>query len=194
MAAGHGDCKDWEARPAGHAHRRGKPDCRRRRQTANEVLAHEDDAAPYEADAGDDLRRDARRIEDNPARIEDVGEAVFRYEHDQRRREPDKRIGAQAGALLTDFALQADRSGQYEGECKLGELEPALPDRLSQKHSAIPRPRLRGAFLRRYGATSIPRLAKGVSQMSELPGPTLGRSFALPRWKGHGHRRPKTGV
>ena len=109
MAKGDRDGQDRKSGSAGHADRwqsarRSPPS-----SGPDDILANKNEAAADEADAGHDLRRDTRRIEHHPARFEDVGEAVFGDQHHERGREADERVGAQAGALLADLALEFDR-------------------------------------------------------------------------------------
>jgi hypothetical protein len=153
MAKGDRDSQDRKSGAAGHADRGGQPDGRRRRQTPNDILANKDEAAADEADPGHDLRRDTRRIEHHPARLEDVGEAVFGDQHHERGREADERVGAQAGALLANFALEADRGGQDERERKFSELERALAHGLAYERSKVHHA-LRSAIRQRTGALS----------------------------------------
>jgi hypothetical protein len=77
MKGGDHDCKNGQPRAARHADRRREPDDRRGCQPADTVPAHKDQAAADEADAGDDLRRDTRRVENNPAVGQNVSEAIF---------------------------------------------------------------------------------------------------------------------
>jgi hypothetical protein len=49
----------------------------------------------------------------------------------------DERIGAQAGALLANFALKTDGSAENERECEFGELDPALSRRLAKQRSKV---------------------------------------------------------
>jgi hypothetical protein len=80
------------------------------------AVRREDHAAADEADAGDDLGRDARRVDDHTAIGQHVHEAVFRDEHEQGRRDADQSIGSQTGGLLAYLPFKADQGGQYEGE------------------------------------------------------------------------------
>ena len=87
---------------------------------------------PPEADPRDNLRRNTRGIEHDPAGLENIGEAVFGDQHYERRRKANQGIGAQTGALLTNFALKTNGSAKNERECELSELEPALSHRLAE--------------------------------------------------------------
>ena len=107
MADGGRDRKNGKAGPASHANCRHHPYCRRSRQSTHQVLANEDHATADKADARNNLGGDTRWIEDNSVLFENVCEAVFGNENDQSRGEADNRIGAQAGALLPEFALEA---------------------------------------------------------------------------------------
>ena len=62
-----------------------------------------------EADAGDDLRRDARRVADAMAVDEpDAGGDV----HEQRGADADQDVRAQAGGLARELALEADDAAE----------------------------------------------------------------------------------
>jgi len=51
--------EQWQTRTARHADRRCQPDNGGSGEAADHVALHEDESAPDEADAGDDLRGDA---------------------------------------------------------------------------------------------------------------------------------------
>jgi hypothetical protein len=103
-------------------------------KSPNKVFPDEDDAAANEPYSGNDLRCDSGRIEDDAVILEYVGKTVFGDKHDQRGGNADQRTGAQADALLTYLALKPDQRGQYEGQRKFGQLEPALSDWFSEQH------------------------------------------------------------
>jgi len=67
-----------EGRATGHTDRSRKPHDGCRRKAAHAVATHKDQAATYEADAGDDLRCNTGGVEDYTARHEHIAEAVFR--------------------------------------------------------------------------------------------------------------------
>ena len=84
MAKSHRYGQDRKSGPAGHADRGGQPNRGRRCQTPDDILSNKNEAAADEADPGDDLRRNTRGIEDDPAGLENIGEAVFGDQHHQR--------------------------------------------------------------------------------------------------------------
>ena len=65
-----------------------------------------------EADAGHDLRGDARRIgsDDRPAADEELVEAVGGDDREERRAERDEQVRADAGLAVAQLALEADRA------------------------------------------------------------------------------------
>jgi hypothetical protein len=70
----------------------------------------EDDAARTEnAYAGDDLGCDARRVQDDGPRRQDVAEPVLADQQDRRRRDADDRLRSQPGGLALYFAFEADQ-------------------------------------------------------------------------------------
>ena len=87
----------------------------------------DDDARPEKAYAGNDLSRNARWVDHNGALNENVAESVLTDQQDQGRRGPDDGLRAQPGALVLDFAFQADERGQPECDEQLDELTGALP-------------------------------------------------------------------
>ena len=95
-------------------------------KSTHHVAPHEDDAAPDEADAGHNLRGDARRIEHNPAVLQDIHEPVFRDQHKQGRGDADEGVSSKTRALLANLPLQTHQSGQRESECQLRQLQPPL--------------------------------------------------------------------
>jgi threonine dehydrogenase-like Zn-dependent dehydrogenase len=101
---------------AGHPDSGRDPHARCRRETADRVAPDEDDAAADEADPRNDLRRDARRVERRVRVPEHVAEAVGADQHEHGRADAHERVGAQAGRLLPDLALEADTRRQHEGE------------------------------------------------------------------------------
>jgi hypothetical protein len=75
-----------------------------------------DRARAEEADAGDDLRRDARRIADALT----VHNADPRRDvHEQRRADTDQNVGAEAGRLARQLSLEADDPAEQDGEQQL---------------------------------------------------------------------------
>jgi hypothetical protein len=136
ISACHADRQQGQARAAGHPHSRSQPYCGCGRQTANEVLPNKDYAAADEPDARDNLRGYSLRIENDTAIGEDIGEAIFRNEDDQRGGEAHQGVGPQPCALLSNFALKADERRQNQREGQLRELEPPLANRFSEKHTS----------------------------------------------------------
>lgn len=108
----------------------------RRRKPVHRTASGDNDARAQKAYAGNDLGRDAGRVQHDRAAREDVGEAVLTDRHDQRRRGPDDRLGAQSGALALDGAFQADERGQPERDEQLDEV----PDTLYVAAQERPRP------------------------------------------------------
>jgi hypothetical protein len=85
MAAGHRYGEYRETRSGRHADGGNQPDRRSGGEAANNVLPDRYHAAADEADPGDDLSRNARRVDDDSVRLEDIGEAIFGHKYDQRR-------------------------------------------------------------------------------------------------------------
>jgi hypothetical protein len=113
---GHSGGQAREAAAARHADRGGQPDRRRRREAVHRVPAHDDQPGTEEADARDDLGRDPGRVQDAQLPHEDVLETVLADQHDQRGGDADDGVRTQARGLLPELALQADESGQQEGQ------------------------------------------------------------------------------
>jgi hypothetical protein len=62
----------------------------------------DDEAGAEKPDARDDLSCDARWVDDNEARLQDVEESVLADQKDQRGGGADDGLGAQSGALALD--------------------------------------------------------------------------------------------
>jgi hypothetical protein len=116
---------------ASHAYGRRQPNYGCNSQATDDVLPDEDDAATDKADTRDDLRGNARGVQDDPVVFEDVREAVLRYEHDEGGGEADERISPQTGALLSDLAFEADQRREDEGQAQFAQLQPSLAYRLT---------------------------------------------------------------
>lgn len=91
---------------ASHANSSRQPNGRSRGKSPNDVTAHKDDAVANEADAGSDLGRHARRINDDFAFLENIPKPIL-CENEKRRRHSDERIGPRASAFLPRFALES---------------------------------------------------------------------------------------
>ena len=110
-----GDRQRVEAGAGRHADGGVDPDGGGGGQAADVTLSAQDRAAAEKADAGDDLRRDARRI------------AAVRFgqlDRDQgegRGAERDQRVRAEAGGALTDLALRAEHRAEHGGEQQAAE-------------------------------------------------------------------------
>jgi hypothetical protein len=63
------------------------------------------------------LRSHSRGIELDQARSQDVVEAVFTNQHEQRRADTYQGVGAQPGTLLANFALHANEHREQKGHC-----------------------------------------------------------------------------
>ena len=146
-------------RPAArHADRSRQPDDRRGREAADAVAAHKDQAAADKADAGHDLCGDTRRIEHDTL-AQNVAEAVFRNQHDERSRQSDEGVGAQTRALLTNLAFDADQGGEHERQPEFADLKPTLACEFAKSH----------------GKTL------SITSASTLPSPAGGEGVAVPR-------------
>src|SRR5439155_16011723 len=73
-----------------------------------------DRACAEEADAGDDLRGDPRRVGANDlvAALEKARETVRGHDCEQRRADTHEDVSAQACLALTELALEADRAAE----------------------------------------------------------------------------------
>src|SRR5581483_6722922 len=78
----------------------------------------EDDAGAEEADAGDDLGRDAARVgaDDGVAARQEIVEAVGADHGEQGRAAGDEHVRAQPGGLLVELALEADHAAERGGD------------------------------------------------------------------------------
>ena len=94
-----------------HADRRRDPERRGGRQAADGDALADDRAGAEEADARDDLRRDARRVgaHDGAAARQELVEAVRGDDREQRRAETDEQVRPEPGLALAQLALEADR-------------------------------------------------------------------------------------
>jgi hypothetical protein len=86
-----------------------------------------------------------RRIENDPVIGQEVGEAIFRNQYDQRGGEADQSVSPEPGALPPDFALKADQRRGEQREAQLGELEtlgrPGMLDMIKSEFHPVARPR-----------------------------------------------------
>ena len=165
-----------EAGPARHADRGHEPQRRRRRQAADREALADDRAGADEADAGDDLRRDARRIERDAARLRkrEVAPGVRGDEREQRRSHGDEHVRAEARFPLAQLALDADdaaergRRGEPYEDLPGGEIRHArcrLRDP-ARRESARSRPlRARAARRARPARTAPARPSPGRRRM-----------------------------
>jgi hypothetical protein len=78
------------------------PHCGRGGQPVHGSAAEDDDARAEKADARDDLGRHTRRVDDDEAVLQHVGEAILADEQDQGGRSADDGLGAHPGALALD--------------------------------------------------------------------------------------------
>ena len=102
------------ARADGEADARRDPDAGRGGETLDRAAVFEDDARAQEADAADDLRRDARGVRALRAGIvhavlHQIDKAVFGHDHHQRRGAADDDVRADARLLEPAGPLNADR-------------------------------------------------------------------------------------
>ena len=174
MKGGNEHRENREARAARHADSRCQPNNSGRRETANAIASHEDQAAADEADAGHDLRGDTRAIEDD-ALAQHVAKPILGNEHDERRREPDERIGPQARALLAYLALKADEGGQHERQGEFADLEPSLTCEFA--NSAFDDP---FHWRNRSEKRGKPRLVHQVGRFIEREPPSLAATLRAP--------------
>ena len=96
------------ARPAGHADGGAEPDGRGGGQTPDGVVVDEDDPGTQEADTGDDLRGHAAGVHCN-IRAGDRGEAVGGHQGEQARAQSHQDVRLDAGVLVAQVALGAQR-------------------------------------------------------------------------------------
>ena len=83
---------------------------------------------------GDDLRSDARRIENDSIQHDDVAKSVFRYQHEKCGSKSHEGVRAQPGTLHDpNLALQAYEGRQYQGQCEFPELREGLSLSFSRK-------------------------------------------------------------
>ena len=102
----------------GHPDRRRDPQRRRRRQPADGEALADDRSGTDEADAGDDLRGDARRIgaDDLVAAVQELAEAVRGDDREERRAETDEHVRSQSGFPVAQLALEPDRTAERGGD------------------------------------------------------------------------------
>ena len=93
----------------------------------------EDRARPDEADAGHDLRGDARRIGADP------DEGVAADDGEDRRAQRDERVGAEAGRLALQLALEADDAPRARGRRPAGSVSSSCVSNRAQGHEWLPR-------------------------------------------------------
>src|SRR6202023_4258870 len=127
---------DVVGEPDRDADRRRHPQAGGRGEAVHGAARLQDRAAADEADAGDDLRRDAAAIPGAaPGAGAAAGPRLPREMRQQGGADGHQHVGAQTGPLAGPFALGADRAGE-EGrerdlEPDLGELvheEPVMPE------------------------------------------------------------------
>jgi hypothetical protein len=86
--------------------------------STHHFAAQNDGACAQEADSRHDLCRDARRIKDDIARFQYVGEAEGRNDHEQAGADTNQHMGAQAWRPCQPFAIGADDAAEYGGDQK----------------------------------------------------------------------------
>ena len=121
-----------------HADRGGHPDRRGGGETVHRVAADDDQPGAEKANAGNDLGRHPRRVEDDVLVDQDIGEAVLADQHDQRGGDTDDGVRTEAGGLLLELAFEADEGRQEEGEAQFGELGKALTAGNVQHDAVLP--------------------------------------------------------
>ena len=116
------DREERQARAGRHADRRGLPHRRRRGESVDRASARDDEACSEEPDAGDDLRRDSRRITVRVAvgAEADLGDVDGELEK-QRRADADENIRTKSGWLARELALDPDGAAQNRGEKELAQ-------------------------------------------------------------------------
>jgi hypothetical protein len=129
--------KPGKACSACHSNRGDEPYGGRGGEAVDLFVVDEDETGADEADPGDDLCGDARRIEDNAVVCEDVGKAVLGDEQEERRSCADDGVSAESGAFVADFAFETDDCGKQKGNAKLKELAETLSRWFGDDHGNI---------------------------------------------------------
>lgn len=127
--------EQFQTRRARHPYRGNQPNCRGSGEPLDPILPHKDDTRADEADAGDNLRGDAGRVQYNTAFGKNIHKAVFRNQLKKGGGGSDDGIGTEARAFVADFSFQADGCGKHERCAKLDELFEALPGYIWDQHA-----------------------------------------------------------
>ena len=136
VGEGHGQRQVGQTGAAGHADGGDEPDGGGGGEAVDFFVVDEDQAGADEADAGDYLGGDAGGVEDDAVVDEDVVEAVLRDEQEESGCGAYDGIGAEAGALVADFALEADGGAEEKGQTEFEELGEALPGWFGKDHAS----------------------------------------------------------
>ena len=109
------------ARASGHPDGGRHPDRGGRGQAPDHIVALEDHPGAQEADAGDHLGGDPRRVQDDFA-AQQCGEPEPRDQREGARAHPDQDVGAEPGRFLAHLTFEADERAQHQGRQQRGEL------------------------------------------------------------------------